>query len=167
MIVAPGANPRPRHNRERLMPDPLSVMHRPLPRPSSAPLTPKYRYYPLVMAAFVTVLLCSNLIGPGKTCIVELPFSLPWLGAILTFANHALYAPHFLTTATWSLTPLADQQLAGVIMWIPAGLVLTVGLVTGLARVLKEPETRLTMCTLEYGTFDRIGTVTEPVTGSP
>jgi uncharacterized integral membrane protein (TIGR00697 family) len=29
-----------------------------------------YRYYDLVMAAFVTVLLCSNLIGPGKTCII-------------------------------------------------------------------------------------------------
>jgi uncharacterized integral membrane protein (TIGR00697 family) len=30
-----------------------------------------YRYYDLVMAAFVTVLLCSNLIGPAKTCQVE------------------------------------------------------------------------------------------------
>ena len=29
-----------------------------------------YRYYDLVMAAFVAVLLCSNLIGPGKTCIL-------------------------------------------------------------------------------------------------
>jgi len=28
-----------------------------------------YKYYDLVMAAFVTVLLCSNLIGPGKTCV--------------------------------------------------------------------------------------------------
>ena len=27
-----------------------------------------YRYYDLVMAGFVTVLLCSNLIGPAKTC---------------------------------------------------------------------------------------------------
>lgn len=27
-----------------------------------------YRYYDLVMAGFVTVLLCSNLIGPGKSC---------------------------------------------------------------------------------------------------
>ncbi len=33
-----------------------------------------YRYYDLVMAAFVTVLLCSNLIGPAKTCAIELPF---------------------------------------------------------------------------------------------
>jgi len=28
-----------------------------------------YRYYDLVMAVFVTVLLCSNLIGPGKVCL--------------------------------------------------------------------------------------------------
>jgi len=27
-----------------------------------------YRYYDLIMAGFVTVLLCSNLIGPGKVC---------------------------------------------------------------------------------------------------
>ncbi len=29
-----------------------------------------YRYFDLVMAAFVAVLLCSNLIGPGKVCTV-------------------------------------------------------------------------------------------------
>ena len=29
-----------------------------------------YRYFDLVMAGFVTVLLCSNLIGPGKTCVL-------------------------------------------------------------------------------------------------
>ncbi len=29
-----------------------------------------YRYYDLVMAGFVVVLLCSNLIGPGKTCVL-------------------------------------------------------------------------------------------------
>lgn len=32
-----------------------------------------YRYYDLIMVAFVTVLLCSNLIGPGKSCVIELP----------------------------------------------------------------------------------------------
>lgn len=31
-----------------------------------------YRYYDLVMAGFVTVLLCSNLIGPGKSCAIDL-----------------------------------------------------------------------------------------------
>jgi len=28
----------------------------------------RYKYYDLVMAGFVTVLLCSNIIGPGKVC---------------------------------------------------------------------------------------------------
>ena len=32
-----------------------------------------YRYYDLLMVAFVTVLLCSNLIGPGKSCRLDLP----------------------------------------------------------------------------------------------
>ena len=30
----------------------------------------RYRFYDFCMVAFVTVLLCSNLIGPAKTCIV-------------------------------------------------------------------------------------------------
>lgn len=33
-----------------------------------------YRYYDLVMAAFVTVLLCSNLIGVHKVSYIDLPF---------------------------------------------------------------------------------------------
>jgi hypothetical protein len=33
-----------------------------------------YRYYSLLMAAFVTVLICSNTIGPAKTGHIELPF---------------------------------------------------------------------------------------------
>ena len=40
-----------------------------------------YRYFDLVMAGFVTVLLCSNLIGPGKTCEIRLPFLDGVLGA--------------------------------------------------------------------------------------
>src|SRR5689334_10653877 len=30
----------------------------------------RYHYYDFCMVAFVTVLLCSNLIGPAKTCLV-------------------------------------------------------------------------------------------------
>jgi putative membrane protein len=43
------------------------------------------------------------------------------LGAILTFAPEALYAAHAEAPLAWGLTPLADQQLAGLIMWVPAG----------------------------------------------
>ncbi len=37
-------------------------------------MTKTYRYYDLIMAAFVTVLLCSNLIGVHKVSVVHLPF---------------------------------------------------------------------------------------------
>ena len=42
------------------------------------------------------------------------------LGALLTVSPSALYAPHWLTTQAWGLSPLEDQQLAGLIMWVPA-----------------------------------------------
>lgn len=52
-----------------------------------------YRYYDLLMVAFVTVLLCSNLIGPAKVCQVELPFSVPFIGAMLVFGSGNLFFP--------------------------------------------------------------------------
>lgn len=33
----------------------------------------KHRYYDLILAAFVTVLICSNLIGAGKAAVIDLP----------------------------------------------------------------------------------------------
>ena len=47
-----------------------------------------YRYYEFVMAAFVTVLICSNLIGPAKIAQLELPL----LGTIVIGAG-ALFFP--------------------------------------------------------------------------
>ncbi|MDZ4376379.1 MAG: cytochrome c oxidase assembly protein [Phenylobacterium sp.] len=41
------------------------------------------------------------------------------LGALITFAAFPLYDPHLTTTLAWGLSPLEDQQLAGVIMWAP------------------------------------------------
>ena len=38
-----------------------------------APAQRTYRYYDLVMAAFVTVLICSNFIGAAKQAVVDLP----------------------------------------------------------------------------------------------
>jgi uncharacterized integral membrane protein (TIGR00697 family) len=47
-----------------------------------------YRYYDFVMAAFVTVLICSNLIGPAKVAQLELPV----IGAFVLGAG-ALFFP--------------------------------------------------------------------------
>jgi uncharacterized integral membrane protein (TIGR00697 family) len=47
-----------------------------------------YRYYDFVMAAFVTVLVCSNLIGPAKVAQLDLPL----VGAV-TFGAGVLFFP--------------------------------------------------------------------------
>jgi cytochrome c oxidase assembly factor CtaG len=46
------------------------------------------------------------------------------LGALLTLSPAVWYAPYNATALAWGLSPLEDQQLGGLIMWIPAGAVL-------------------------------------------
>ena len=48
----------------------------------------QFRYYEFVMAAFVTVLICANLIGPAKIVQVELP-----LAGTLIFGAGVLFFP--------------------------------------------------------------------------
>lgn len=45
------------------------------------------------------------------------------LGALLTFSNKVWYRNYALGSPTWGLTALEDQQLGGIIMWVPAGLI--------------------------------------------
>jgi putative membrane protein len=45
------------------------------------------------------------------------------LGALLTLSPAVWYPDYGDTTAAWGLTPLQDQQLGGLIMWIPSGIV--------------------------------------------
>jgi putative membrane protein len=48
------------------------------------------------------------------------------LGALLTFAARPWYTPYFLTAPAWHMSALEDQQIGGLIMWIPAGTLLTI-----------------------------------------
>jgi putative membrane protein len=41
------------------------------------------------------------------------------LGALLTFARTPLYASHAASTLPWGLEQVTDQQLAGLVMWVP------------------------------------------------
>jgi putative membrane protein len=45
------------------------------------------------------------------------------LGALLATSRTPWYPDYFNGTPPWHLTPLEDQQLAGLLMWIPAGVV--------------------------------------------
>lgn len=44
------------------------------------------------------------------------------LGALLTLASTVLYASYQHSPTAFGLEPLVDQQLGGLIMWIPGGL---------------------------------------------
>jgi cytochrome c2 len=44
------------------------------------------------------------------------------LGALLTFSSRVWYPVYLARTAPWGLSPLEDQQVAGLIMWVPAGI---------------------------------------------
>jgi cytochrome c oxidase assembly factor CtaG len=49
------------------------------------------------------------------------------LGALFVFASTPMYPFYSAArTAPWGLTPLADQQLAGAVMWVPSGIVFLV-----------------------------------------
>jgi uncharacterized integral membrane protein (TIGR00697 family) len=54
---------------------------------ASSATTRQYRYYDFVMAAYVCILLCSNLIGPAKETSVEVPLigTVTFLAGVLFF----------------------------------------------------------------------------------
>ncbi|WP_246529472.1 cytochrome c oxidase assembly protein [Microvirga zambiensis] len=49
-----------------------------------------------------------------------------FLGILLSLIRNTVYPVQTSRAAEWGLTPLEDQQLAGLFMWIPAGLVYAV-----------------------------------------
>jgi putative membrane protein len=65
------------------------------------------------------------------------------LGALLTFAPHVWYPAYNSTTQAWGLTPLQDQQIGGLVMWVPAGLVYLAAGLALFAAWLKESEAML------------------------
>jgi putative membrane protein len=127
------------------------------PGPYDATFRSAWTYWAMHASAFGSALwLWSAVLAAGVRRLGEAilaaaltSLQMGLLGAILTFASRPLYAPHLLTTASWGLTPLADQQLAGVIMWIPAGVILAVAVAAGLALTLRDAGPRRRASDLE------------------
>jgi putative membrane protein len=71
------------------------------------------------------------------------------LGALLTFGSRSWYPTHAMRTAAAHVNPVDDQQLAGIVMWIPFGAVfLFVGLAL-FAAWLGEAERRVAFTSSE------------------
>jgi putative membrane protein len=59
--------------------------------------------------------------GTGILSIFTMAVQSSLLGALITFSHVPWYRGHADNTEAWRLTPMEDQQLAGLIMWIPGG----------------------------------------------
>jgi putative membrane protein len=70
------------------------------------------------------------------------------LGAMLTFARVPLYDAYSGPAAAGGVDALGDQQVAGLVMWVPAGLVLTLAAMAFLAAWLSASERRPSADTL-------------------
>jgi len=116
-----------------------------LPQVYAASLSSDLVYWLMQLALLGTATgswLTARSAGPGAAILACLAnvVQTGLLGALLTVAPRAVYAPHALTTAAWGLTPLADQQLGGLIMWVPgAGLYLAAALVLLRRLLVAEP----------------------------
>jgi cytochrome c oxidase assembly factor CtaG len=65
------------------------------------------------------------------------------LGALLTFASHTWYPTHAARTAARGMSALGDQQLAGVVMWVPFGVIFVLIALALFAAWLGEAERRM------------------------
>ncbi|HEY7064795.1 MAG TPA: cytochrome c oxidase assembly protein [Chloroflexota bacterium] len=60
--------------------------------------------------------------GPGVLYVFTAGVQSGLLGVLLTFARTPWYPAYAASEAAWGLTPLEDQQLAGLLMWVPGSL---------------------------------------------
>ena len=59
------------------------------------------------------------------------------LGAFLTFAPNAFYPHYELTAPAYGITALEDQEIGGVIMWIPGSFVIAAALLLSLYHAVR------------------------------
>ena len=64
------------------------------------------------------------------------------LGMLLTFSSHVWYATYTHAHNPWALSALEDQQLGGLIMWVPGGVVFIVAAMVVGAAWLKQMDVR-------------------------
>jgi putative membrane protein len=106
-----------------------------LPGPYDATLRSDIVYWTMHITTFGTALALWHVLLAGSrnggavamsilaSLVTAIQMSL--LGALLSLAPRPLFEVHSMTTWPWGLSPLQDQQLGGLIMWVPGGLLFT------------------------------------------
>jgi putative membrane protein len=73
------------------------------------------------------------------------------LGALLTFSPSVWYPAYSQTAPAWGLSALEDQQIGGLIMWVPAGLTYIFAAMLIFTAWLRESEWRVLQRETERG----------------
>lgn len=118
------------------------------PAPYAATFSSTWIYWSMHLTVFGSALwLWQALLETGKGSMLARlaggfvsSVQMGFLGALITLAPRAVYTPHALTTAVWGLSPLQDQQLGGIIMWIPGCLIFLAFALLALAPALSDAE---------------------------
>lgn len=71
---------------------------------------------------WVAILAPTARLGGALALLLGSVVQMGLLGAVITFARTPLYGAHLGVTTPWGLSALQDQQLAGLIMWVPAAI---------------------------------------------
>ncbi len=119
------------------------------PQPYAFALSSDAAYWLMELTLFGSaVAFWRCVLGPGSasapalfahlTVIVQMGL----LGALITFAPGALYAQHVLTTEPFGLSALDDQQLAGLVMWVPALIPYLLAALAGVVRLAGGEDVR-------------------------
>lgn len=94
------------------------------PAPYSAALSSTATYWAMQLSLLVTATLFWAAVrraesGTAIVAVLATTVQMGLLGALITFSVRPLYPPHYASSLSWGVSPLADQQLAGVLMWAP------------------------------------------------
>jgi putative membrane protein len=73
-------------------------------------------------AAFSELYRSGRTLGASILYVFALGAQCTGLGALITLSSRPWYSLYATTTQVWGLSDLDDQALAGVLMWVPAGM---------------------------------------------
>jgi putative membrane protein len=84
----------------------------------------------------------STAIGYGARLVILALVAIPQLllGAYITLHGTALYDIYAICGRAWAVDPLYDQQIGGLLTWIPAAMMSLVGILVVLHHILHDPE---------------------------
>jgi putative membrane protein len=72
--------------------------------------------------------------------LLLLPFPMKAIGIFITLSDSVLYPAYAIAPRIFGIDPLLDQQIGGIIMWVPAGLVFWITLGAHFFRWYAESE---------------------------